>query len=185
MGLDMYLHKRTYVKNWNHTPKGSEYQITITRGGKEVAKTEIDPDNIIYTIQEAGYWRKANAIHRWFVENVQDGEDDCKQYCVSVEKLKQLLDTVNQVLAASELVDGTVVNGYTFGKDGNKTPITEAGKVIKDPSTAQRLLPTQTGFFFGSTEYDQWYIHDLQHTKQIIEDALQDPSGEYEYGSSW
>jgi hypothetical protein len=184
MGLDMYLHKRTYVQNWNHMPESSKYQINITRGGKEIAKTEFDPDKIVYVIQEAGYWRKANAIHRWFVENVQDGEDDCKEYYVSAEKLKTLLDVVKQVLTASELVDGTVVNGYTY-KDGKEVPVTEAGKVIKDPSTAQRLLPTQVGFFFGSTEYDQWYLQDLERTKQIIEDALKDPNGDYEYGSSW
>lgn len=185
MGLDMYLSKRTYVKNWEHTPKGGKYQISITRGGKAVAKTEIDPDKIEYIIQEAGYWRKANAIHCWFVENVQDGEDDCKEYYVSAEQLKTLLGVVNQVLAASELVDGTVVNGYTFDENGKQVSITEPGKVIKDASAAQRLLPTQEGFFFGSTEYDQWYIEDLELTKQIIEEALQDPDGDYHYGSSW
>lgn len=34
------------------------------------------PDYIF--IKEVGYWRKANAIHKWFVDNVQDGEDDCQ-----------------------------------------------------------------------------------------------------------
>lgn len=185
MGLDMYLHKRTYVKNWEHTPEGSKYQISITRGGKAVAKTEIDPDKIGYIIQEAGYWRKANAIHQWFVEHVQDGEDDCKEYHVSTEKLKTLLAVVKRVLAASELVDGTVANGYTFDGDGKRLPITEPGKVVKDPSTAQRLLPTQEGFFFGNTEYDQWYVEDLELTKQILEEALQDPDGDYNYRASW
>jgi hypothetical protein len=185
MGLDMYLHKRTYVKNWSHTPESSRYQINITKGGKEIEKTKIDPDKITYIIQEAGYWRKANAIHQWFVENVQHGEDDCKEYYVSTEQLQTLLNAVNQVLAASELLDGTVANGYTFDADGKQLPVTVAGKVIKDPSTAERLLPTQAGFFFGSTDYDQWYVEDLELTKRIIEDALKDPKGEYEYGSSW
>ena len=185
MGLDMYLHKRTYVKNWEHTPESSKYQISIKRGEKEVEKTAIDPDKIVYIIQDAGCWRKANAIHRWFVENVQDDNDDCKTYYVSAEQLKTLLDVVNQVLNASELVDGTVANGYTFDENCKKVPITEVGKVIKDPSTAQSLLPTQEGFFFGSTDYDQWYVRDLELTKQIIEDALKDPDGDYEYVSSW
>ncbi len=30
-----------------------------------------------YIQEEVAYWRKANAIHKWFVENVQDGQDDC------------------------------------------------------------------------------------------------------------
>ena len=29
------------------------------------------------THEEVGYWRKANAIHGWFVRNVQNGKDDC------------------------------------------------------------------------------------------------------------
>lgn len=78
-----------------------------------------------------------------------------------------------------------MVNGYTFDDDGKHLPITQAGKVIKDPSTAQRLLPTQEGFFFGSTEYNQWYLEDLELTKQILEEALKDPDGRYEYSSSW
>jgi hypothetical protein len=184
MGLDMYLHKHIYVKNWEHEPDSKKYQITILRGGKPIPANEIDPDKIVYIIQDAGYWRKANAIHRWFVENVQEGEDDCKEYYVDQEKLKELLRTVEEVLAASELVDGAVVNGYTH-KDGKTTPNIEAGKVIKDPSTARRLLPTSDGFFFGSTAYDEWYFKDLELTKQIIEEALKDPNGDYEYASSW
>lgn len=29
--------------------------------------------------KEIGYWRKANHIHKWFVDCVQDGEDDCEK----------------------------------------------------------------------------------------------------------
>ena len=39
-----------------------------------------------------GYWRKANAVHNWFVDNVQDGNDGCKHYWVSKEDLQKLLD---------------------------------------------------------------------------------------------
>ena len=38
------------------------------------------------------YWRKANAIHKWFVENVQEGVDDCGEYEVTVEQLTELRD---------------------------------------------------------------------------------------------
>ena len=46
-----------------------------------------------------GYWRKANAIHRWFVENVQEDVDNCSTYWVSDDKLTRLLHLVNQVLS--------------------------------------------------------------------------------------
>lgn len=183
MGLDMYFTKRTYVKNWEWIEPKERYQISIMRGGKPVPKTEIDPDKITYLIQEGGYWRKANAIHNWFVEHVQEGDDDCKDYYVSRERLQELLDTVNKVLASSELIDGKIQNGYTY-KDGKEVPILVDGKYIKDPTVAKELLPTQEGFFFGSTAYDQFYVEDLEHTKQILDEALHRPA-DYYYTSSW
>ncbi len=184
MGLDMYFTKRTDVQNWDHTKPEERYQITITRGGKPVPKTEIDPDKITDIIQDTGYWRKANAIHKWFVENVQEGDDDCKDYYVSHEHIEELLDAVNKVLAASKLVEGKIQNGYTY-KNGNEVPILQDGKYIKDPTVAKKLLPTQEGFFFGSTGYDQWYLKDLERTKHILEEALLDTAGSFYYASSW
>lgn len=37
------------------------------------------------------YWRKANQIHDWFVTNVQSGNDNCGEYYVTQDKLKELL----------------------------------------------------------------------------------------------
>ena len=45
------------------------------------------------TEHEVMYWRKANAIHKWFVDNVQGGEDDCREYPVSNDQLIELRDT--------------------------------------------------------------------------------------------
>ena len=47
---------------------------------------------------EIGYWRKANHIHKWFVENVQEGEDNCQNSYVSREDLKKLLSLVEEAL---------------------------------------------------------------------------------------
>ena len=64
-----------------------------------------------------GYWRKANAVHNWFVDNVQDGNDDCKRYWVSKEDLQKLLDVVNKALknpsTAHEYLP--TVRGFFFG----------------------------------------------------------------------
>ena len=110
--------------------------------------------NYIYITIEVGYWRKANAIHRWFVENVQNGKDDCGTYWVDREKLKELK-------ALCE-------------------------KVLKNPEEAPNILPTQSGFFFGSTEYDEWYFEDIKRTIEIIDRALSmDKGWEFYYESSW
>jgi hypothetical protein len=35
-------------------------------------------------------------------------------------------------------------------------------QVLKDHKLAHSLLPTQDGFFFGSTDYDDWYFSDVK-----------------------
>ncbi|MGH2535624.1 MAG: hypothetical protein ACRDJW_25485 [Thermomicrobiales bacterium] len=185
MGLDMYLYKKTYVKNWDETPSENRHEVTVTRGGKVVDESAVNPERVTYIVEDAGYWRKANAIHRWFVANVQEGVDNCGTYYVSREKLQHLLAVVERVLEASELVDGKIANGFTF-KDGKETPILADGQYIKDPGVARALLPTTDGFFFGSTDYDQYYIEDLAETRRILAEALAgDESAEFEYTSSW
>ena len=39
--------------------------------------------------------------------------------------------------------------------------------------------------FFGSIDYDEFYYQDLVDTKKILEEALENEEGEYEYQSSW
>jgi len=45
--------------------------------------------------------------------------------------------------------------------------------VLKDHSLAPEYLPTQSGFFFGSTDYNEYYFEDLEYTKVGIEKLLQ------------
>lgn len=179
----MTLYKKTYVKNWEHTPKKELHKIEITKGGKEV--NTINTDKITYITETIADWRKANAIHKWFVDNVQDGIDDCKAYYVSHEQLQELLDIVNAVLKHSRLVKGKVADYYTFDDKGNKIPHLVDGKVIKDITIAKTLLPTQEGFFFGGTDYNEWYLEDLKYTKGVLTEALKDKHASYEYQSSW
>jgi hypothetical protein len=150
MGLDMYLDKRTYVKQWEHIDEAKQYKVEVTRGGEP---TNIDPKKVKYIIEEAGYWRKANAIHKWFVDNCQNGVDDCRDAYVGFDDLQALLDLCRIV--------------------------------IIDKSKAEQLLPSTSGFFFGNTEYDEWYYNDIQNTIDILEKALEDKDGEYYYSSSW
>ena len=182
MGLDMFLTKKSYVKNWDHMKPEELHKITVKKGGKD---THIQSERVNEIEEEIGYWRKANAVHHWFVENVQEGNDDCKPYYVRKEKLQELLDTVNKVLASCELVEGKITNGYR-GTPTGLEPIIEDGKYVKDPSLAQELLPTQDGFFFGSTDYNQFYVEDLELTKAILEKAITESEhGSIYYQSSW
>lgn len=116
MGLDMYLTRRIYVQNWDFQKPEAKHIISIKKGGKE--RTDINKKKIIYIIEQAGYWRKANAIHNWFVENCQGGKDDCEEYHVSSENLEKLRDLCKKVLAgdcikAHELLPTR--EGFFFG----------------------------------------------------------------------
>lgn len=138
--------------------------------------------------EEVAYWRKVNSIHRWFVDKVQNGIDDCEYHNeVTREILEELLDACEKVLNASELVAGPVINGYTF-KDGIEIPNIEDGMYISNTEVARELLPTTSGFFFGSTDYDEWYYRDIEYTVDVIKSILETTDFETQmiyYISSW
>lgn len=138
--------------------------------------------------EQVGYWRKANAIHNWFVNHVQDGEDDC-DYHQEVTKgvLEDLLETCTKVLNHSVMVIGVVKNGESF-ENGKWKDNFELGKVIIDSSVAEDLLPTTSGFFFGSTDYDEYYVDDIKHTIEVCQNVLETTDFDKEmlyYVSSW
>ena len=185
MGLDMYLSRKYYVKNWDYMTDDEKHTISILKGGKP---SSIPVDKICNIQTEEMYWRKANAIHNWFVKNVQDDNDDCGYYYVSREQLRDLLNTVTMVLDSSKLVKAKIVNGSAL-KDGVWEPIMEDGETLADATVANNLLPTQEGFFFGGTDYNQWYFRDLEYTKKELERLLSEDEGNecgnFEYHSSW
>ena len=104
MGLDMYLSGYKYLWRDDDTRQKVKKQL----------KSSYDPK---YVVLELLYWRKANAIHKWFVDNVQEGEDDCKEHLVSINDLKQLLSVVNSVLQDTSLAEQLLppVVGFFFG----------------------------------------------------------------------
>ena len=180
----MYLEKRTYIGN-KYRKSGQLVKVVIPKNQKNASfpTEKIDNKRITNITEGVGQWRKANAIHQWFVDNVQDGNDDCKEYYVDIEKLKELLNICNKVLKASKLIKGKIKNGSTGTKKGWKD-IIESGLVIEDPKVAMELLPTTSGFFFGGTDYDQYYIEDIKETIKILTKALKE-DGDYYYNSSW
>ena len=144
MGLDMYLSARKFYWSDDQAPSDPD----VPEGFK-----------VDYLIVEAVYWRKANAIHKWFVDNVQDGEDECRAHYVSRPQLAELRDL--------------------------------CAKVAADPAKlGPELLPTQSGFFFGETDYDEWYGEYVADTvskiNKVLDPTVFDPKiWEFEYRSSW
>lgn len=150
MGLDMYLHAKRYL--WSFSDESEDK--TIANEVQKMAKIPEDFE-VKEIVIKAGYWRKANQIHRWFVQNVQDGKDDCGHYYVDRQSLIDLRDLCKKVLENKDL--------------------------------AATELPTESGFFFGSKEYDDWYYQDLTETIEIVDKALtlDQRQWDFEYHSSW
>ena len=147
MGLDMYLTAKVYLSQYNEETKEISEKIA------SMMQTALVPKEVSF---EAAYWRKANAIHKWFVDNVQNGEDECKEYYVSRKDLQALIDTCKAVL--------------------------------KDNTLADSLLPPQAGFFFGSTDIDEYYRKDLEDTVESLEKIMvyfDNPKWDFYYQSSW
>jgi len=203
MGLDMYLerHRSGYGKN-------------LSQNFDDYKSDKFGRSNRVEIKENCGYWRKANAIHKWFVDKVQDGNDDCREYDVSVEELKTLRDTCKKII---DKMDGvrfyipdelwkTLLAGDERHKEDCKQvnepykPVKrikefifkkskiasyydnetngiyhysidvgkELDKLIKDE------LPSQSGFFFGSTDIDGCYAIDIIKTYLMLDEILKE-----------
>ena len=129
MGLDMFLSANRYLMSYSDEDAGLANEIA--KHFPEFANIHAANSRFVPEVKEisfrVGYWRKANAIHDWFVKNVQNGTDDCGKYEVSREQLQELLDLCLRVLndesKAAELLPtrggfffgSTEYNSYYFG----------------------------------------------------------------------
>lgn len=154
MGLDMYLSAKKYMsKYFDEADVERIKKVNDIFGVTGIEDGDYGAQEVTFRV---AYWRKANAIHKWFVDNVQDGVDECQETWVSREQLQQLLDICKEI--------------------------------IETPKKANTLMPTQSGFFFGSTDYDDWYMQDVTFTAERLEKILADPAftkADFYYQSSW
>lgn len=146
MGLDMFLNAKRSCYNTAQSPVAQEiHKLLGLAAGVNVTGVEV----------EAGYWRKVNHVHQWFVQNVAGGVDDCTPMVVSRDNLLAL----------------------------RKACVS----VHEDHSKAAELLPTQDGFFFGPTGYEERYFASLVDTVRIIDVALELEARNWQiqYEASW
>lgn len=145
MGLDMYLKYRKSFSGYEFAGNDpTEYnEIVRTLALQEMVTSDSPFAEVEVT---AIYWRKANAIHGWFVNELADGVDECQPIRVPREKLVELRSLCFDALSIP------------------------AGSNLQDHASS--VLPPTGGFFFGSTEIDEWYVKDLEHTMSEIDRVL-------------
>jgi hypothetical protein len=189
MGLDMYLYAERYLFSFKEEDNALGKEIAKVVG-LSVASAQNQECFINRFSFQIGYWRKQNAVHQWFVDNIQEGDDNCGKYEVSIEQLQELRGICEDVLLNCEKKWNKV-----------KASITEDMKSYDElPDKAKKLyaeirewcdehLPTQDGFFFGGTDYDEWYFQGLKDTITIIERCEklveENDNWYFEYNSSW
>lgn len=155
MGLDQYLTAKIHLSEgkWRTPVEREQYRAVLEAVEAPTVQTEMPMASVEMNV---AYWRKENAIHEWFVQNIQDGEDNCAEYYVSHEQLENLVETCQ--------------------------------KVLDNPGLADELLPTASGFFFGSTDYDEWYFSGLAYTVKTLTELLNNQEFKgwhFYYQSSW
>lgn len=151
-----------YVSGWSYgdtkpeelfNALSMELGITPAHGSPHF---DLEKEGDLYRVRACiYYWRKANAIHRWFVEKAQDGVDECQMTEVHPELLLDLMERIEEVALNHD--------------------------------RAAELLPTQGGFFFGPTEYSEWYFEDIETTsKELRPQIATVPTPvKFFYTSSW
>jgi len=142
MGLDMLLTAElNYWRNWSRD-ENNQPTSTPPTGLLEISKTLALPSlaaewrALLWRGEFAlrpriGYWRKANAIHAWFIRHRK--EDDCQPFDVDIDDLlklkaicQRIIDSPSQKLA-DELLP--TKSGFFFGPTD-----------LADPSTMERYL---------------------------------------------
>lgn len=163
MGLDMYLSARFYSSDY-FRPKARDMLSAVLDMTIPGLVRPYRDEATMHTVEielPVMYWRKANAIHSWFVREVQEGIDDCRIADVSTDKLRELRDLCVELL-----------------KD-------------KNPEQAVEKLPPTDGFFFGSTNINEYFWGALQDTADALTklleqvDAGQLKGWDFYYRSSW
>jgi hypothetical protein len=161
MGLDMYLQRR---KDMSREAFADAYDEKLS--------------GVIY-------WRKANAIHKYFVDHgalENMGKPDVGYYYISKEHLLNLLERITAILDGEKHTD---TDTYFDAVEMKK--VSDEVEYNLNKELAVEILPTESGFFFGSTDYDYWYYRNLVRTSQLIKAELAAaPDNEiWYYYASW
>lgn len=147
MGLDMYFYARkTIYKSFSKWDKSDRADETNYPEDLKIFSDYIYDRNFksvqTETSYQIGYFRKFNALHSYIVKTFANGIDNCQDIILYKEDVEQIKKVLDDVLEAN----------------------TE--------EKAKELLPTQSGFFFGGTDYDEFYFDDVKDAADLMQNLL-------------
>lgn len=121
----------------------------------------INKEETAYVVQgeyEVAYWRKANQIRLWFVDHIEEFS---------------INDNGEYYKVTRELLEDLIY---------------DCRYVLDNHDEADSILPTSSGFFFGNTDYDEWYFNTLEDTIKKCNNVLNETDWDNEvvvYTESW
>lgn len=133
----------------------SLYREVQLKGKMEITDKKLDEvlggENMRPSVKhEVCYWRKFNALHKYFNEHFNEQDNDnCVDMYMEIEDIEELLKLVKKIRGAVEM----------------------DGENIANPEVCEEL-PTEDGFFFGSTDYDKYYVSDLDLTIEQLSKVI-------------
>ena len=168
MGLDMYFSRRTYVSSFKSTRDadgnwGVRDVNNMELKFDDADLSHINLQNVRYIEELFGEFRKFNALHAYVVDNFGGGVDECQVIYLDIDNLIQIHEMLSLVKESLSIGD----------------------KVI-----AEQTLPPSEGFFFGSTEIDEWYEQDVNKAVEVFGKVIEEHSivghnASYSYQASW
>lgn len=164
MGLDMYLHKRKYFRSYDLSKPGLDGDVIEAKITVERTYRDGTSDTEEMTVQEP---RGSSSI--------------------AVETPVAYWRKANMIHRWFLKAGGVEVDDCTpiYIKPAQLQELIDTCKeVLADHSKAEKLLPTQSGCFFGDTEYNEYYFDDLEDTIKQLEGQI-DPECSYIYQASW
>lgn len=135
-------------------------------------------------------WRKENWLHNWFITHcAPEGYDEESQKPIGVTKeniidlcgdIQSILDKVKELGVDVSEIKNEYEREASAGK-GLGLDELEQDKVDQLIHFCENKMPTRSGFFFGSVEYDHWYFESLKDELKDLNEVLENWIDEKEY----
>lgn len=159
MGLDMYLEARKYVSGYSHRPLDEQNEYEEVLASAGVSRAD-------FSTEASPFATISINVAYW-------------------RKANQIHNWF--IAKYAEQDDCKPVFIGEIGRLRELRDICQ--EVLDDKSKAEELLPTASGFFFGSTEFDQYYFEDLENTIEQLDKLLNNPKfaegWDFIYQASW
>lgn len=153
------------------------YLRTLKEDGDELSENETNKLN-----EEKKYFEKHKDIAE-LLDKMQVNVDESGKLAEEIHNIFNREEIayfrkVNFLMAFFAYVDNCEFVEIT--KEQVSDLVDRATRVWENHSLAEELLPTQSGFFYGSTEYSDWYFEDVKDVRDTFQEILDNTDWEHE-----